>query len=137
MGNAPVQFRDADENEVALFAEILEEYHEPLSFYELRLLFRDKPSVAGGWKAAATAHKASRPVEHLAGIDGWIEVWEDAWDRDGDDWKRFLLDHELQHFAEEGGKLVLVGHPFEDFPDVLARHSPDITGLRKLMEDHD
>lgn len=135
MAAAP-EFRRADPEEVALFQSVRDELHPELGGYELGLVFRDQPAKSSGREAQAVAHLASTrdATAFLLGLDGWIEVFDDAW-AEGEEGRRYLLDHELHHFCVRRGKLALRGHDFEDWPEVLARHDPAVTGLQRLLRE--
>ncbi|MCL4368073.1 MAG: hypothetical protein M1337_02705 [Actinobacteria bacterium] len=127
-------YRWADEEELALFDAVKGEYHAWLDAWDVGLIFVNQPRTVDGLPAAATANILSRANGFLAGLDGYVEVCELYWDGQGEEYQRFLLDHEFSHFAEnDKGRLVLVGHPFADFPEVLERHSPSVTGLWQLL----
>lgn len=135
MGGDAVRYRDAEEDELELLQSIRERWHEHLDGYEIGLVFRDKPQVKDARNCAATANKANPLVRHLVGWDGWIEVWDEAWSADSEDWKEYLLDHELSHFqVNSKGEFGIVGHDIEEFEAVLQRHGVGVAGLRRLLE---
>ena len=133
MAAAP-EFRRADEDEVALLQSVRDELYPELGGYDIGLVFRDQPAKVKGLECAAVAHLAATrdATALLVGLDGWIEVYEDAWG-EGEEYRRYLLDHELHHFCVRRGKLALCGHDFEDWPEVLSRHDPAVTGLQRLV----
>ena len=135
MAAAP-EFRRADEDEVAMLQSVRDELYQELGGYEIGLVFRDQPAKAKGLECAAVAHLAATrdATAFLLGMDGWIEVYEGTWD-EGEEYRRYLLDHELHHFCVRRGKLALRGHDFEDWPEVLSRYDPAVTGLQRLLRE--
>jgi hypothetical protein len=133
MTGTPLVYREADEDEYALFQAIRDKWHGHLDGYGVRFFFRNKPQVLDGRKCAATANRANTLVSWLADMDGWVEVWEAQW-FDDPEWRAYLLDHELSHFAIRKGSFTLVGHDQEDFLAVMGRHDPRVSGLRSIIE---
>jgi hypothetical protein len=135
VAQAPVQFREAEDAENGLMEAVLGKWHPELDGYAISLIFRDKPRKRGGNQCLATAHKASPEVAFLTGLDGWIEVWEEAWGDTADpDFQNYLLDHELTHFVISEGDLQVIDHDIQEFEDVLARHGSGVAGLREVLE---
>jgi hypothetical protein len=127
-----VIFRQARDSEADLFRAVMGEHHDTLIGWEIGLLFRDSPRFTGGVPCFATAHLAPPPMRYLTGLDGWVEVCERYWDNRKEPWRRYLLDHELSHFAIRDGRLQLLPHDFEDFLGVLKRYPADVTRLWQL-----
>jgi len=131
-----VWFRQAEDFELELLQQVRDEYHAHLRGFDIGMFFRSANRKSAGMQVLAQAVKPSEEVAFLTGLDGWIEVAAPTWDRYGANltgWREFLLDHELSHFWVARGGLTVVGHPFEDFPMVLGRHDPEVTGLAKLL----
>lgn len=135
MAAPPLAYRNADPDEEEFLQSVRDKWHEHLDGYALGLFFRNQPQVLDGRKCAATANKANALFQHMTGLDGWIDVWEEHWSPETEDWRQYLLDHELSHFTvNTKGKFCTIGHDIEDFETVLARHSADVSGLRRIIE---
>lgn len=131
---AVATFRGPDIEEARLFMDVRDKWHPHLDGYLVQLVFRDKPRIVGGRQAAAVAMTAPAVWTYLSDIQGIVEVYEGTWER-GEDWQRYLLDHELCHFEPtKWGTLAMVSHDIQDFREVLARHDPGVTGLRSMVE---
>lgn len=128
-----VQYREAEADELQLLDVIRDRWHGHLSSYRIGLLFRDIPRRNRGRTAAATAQTCTGAFAFLTSLDGFIEACDAFWD-EGDEFREYLLDHELSHFAVVKGKLVTIDHDVQDFEDVLARHDPAVTELQRLMD---
>ena len=134
MAGEALEYRRATPDEEALLEEIQERYHPDLNF-SIGLYFRNTAQTVDGRRASATANKATKLFTHVTGCDGWIEVWEEAWFREDEGWREYLLDHELSHFTTNSrGELKMVGHNIEDNEEVLWRHPRELMELRRRLE---
>ena len=116
----------------AMGGEVMGELHPALLHFQIGFLLVDPPYTKGGRDLAGRASKANDRERNLLRVDGWVEIAYHHWAGEGEEWQRYLLDHELQHFEVRDGMLKTVGHDFEDFYDVLRRHAREVTGLGEL-----
>jgi len=132
MAEPTYRYPEADEQ--ALFDAVTAEHHAWLEAWRIGLVFRDEPRKSKGREVCANAKVLKDAERFITELDGLVEVAEAHWDEEPG-WRRYLIDHELSHFSVNNkGKLVIVGHEFEDWGDVLARHDPGVTGIRRLVE---
>jgi len=112
--------------------EVLRELHPELTHFCIEFVFIDPPRTKQGQALAGSALKANVRERCLLGIDGWVEIAYYFWAGEGQEWQRYLLDHELEHFEVRDGKLCTTGHEIEDFYDVVRRHGTEIAGLTEI-----
>lgn len=120
--DATVKFVEGPEiEEMAKF--IINKWRPDLRNIEIAYIFKQKASKSGDNVTFGSAKAESDLQKVLHRYEAVIQIGYDTWIGLDLDQKLRLIDHELQHLGidAEKGKLGIVTHPVEEFPDVVQR----------------
>ena len=136
--------------------QVAAELHPHIKMDRVLVVFSIKTIMNKGRKCLATMSVASAPVNialadgaGIASEDDGLErqvdfiltIHEKSWREMETPFRRALIDHELHHaeYNDEGNPKT-VGHDFEDFVDVVARHglwTPALAAVKQSMTEEE
>lgn len=120
--DATQKFIEAEEvAEMAKF--IISKWRPDLRNIEIAYIFKQKASKSGENVTFGSAKTESDLQRVLHRYEAVVQIGFDTWIGMDVDQQLRLVDHELQHLGldPEKGKLGIVNHPVEEFPEVVQR----------------
>lgn len=119
-------FRVIDEA-VALMEFVVDTYRNDLRGYRIACVFQQKINPVARRTRIGSATKLPGKMHYLSEWHAVITLAFEEWRSLADADRQRLMHHELEHLQVEDGRLVLMGHDFEDFGSIVSLY-----GLRSV-----
>jgi hypothetical protein len=124
------RYVEANENLVNMFYEVLHNDFPGFTNINFKLMFDTKKRIKKGKLVMASTELVNEKIRFFSsdadapeGYDYLIIVDEVVWEYAGDDDKRRLMSHELNHvFIDEKGRLKIIDHDIEDFMSEIKKN---------------
>lgn len=106
--------------------QLIDKFREDLRNYKIGYVFKEKAGKSGDYLVLGQAKSQPELQKVLHGYDGIVLIGFDMWKDLTVDQKYRLVLHELEHFEldDRKGGLRVVGHPVEEFPNVIRIFGP-------------
>lgn len=120
-GEEGADYRELEEADLIL-AFLIREYRPDLKGFRIATVFTESIAPVNRRGRLGTAFRMPGKMKHLSGVDAVVTLGFDHWRFLSDRDRQRLIHHEIEHFDTDDGKVVLVGHDFEEFVSIAVEY---------------